>query len=224
MPHVTVNPVIAAASIVSQLRPLVTNALPPYEPVVVNVCHMSGGEAFNVVPDQVVFGGTVRAFSDATMEHLREKLRAVISSQAQVHGCSGEVDFREEIEPYFPPLINDPDATDFARSVAKRVFGESHVSLADLTMASEDFAFTAQQVPSCFSFLGVRNEDIGAVHGLHSPNFKVDEGALALGASYLATLASDYLEEEAAEKVAMMARGGGGGVAASSARQPFRGC
>ena len=54
MPHATVNPVIAAASIASQLRSLVTAALPPYEPVVVNVCNIrGGGDAFNVVPDTV---------------------------------------------------------------------------------------------------------------------------------------------------------------------------
>ena len=33
IPHTTVNPVIAAASTVAQLRSLVTTALPPYEPV-----------------------------------------------------------------------------------------------------------------------------------------------------------------------------------------------
>ena len=54
MPHATVNPVIAAASIASQLRSLVTAALPPYEPSVVKVCIIrGGGDAFNVVPDTV---------------------------------------------------------------------------------------------------------------------------------------------------------------------------
>mmetsp|Transcript_15881 Transcript_15881/g.34266 ORF Transcript_15881/g.34266 Transcript_15881/m.34266 type:complete len:466 (+) Transcript_15881:146-1543(+) len=197
MPQFTTNPVIAAASIASSLRALVTAALPPYEPVVVNVCHISGGEAFNVVPDKVAFGGTVRAFSDSTMTHLRERLSEVVATQAAVHGCSGEVDFREDKEPYFPPLVNDPDATDFARSVAKKVFGEHNVKLADLTMASEDFAFIAQAVPSCFAFLGVRNEAIGAIHGLHSPMFTVDEGALRLGAAYMASLAVDYLRDTA---------------------------
>ncbi len=111
----------------------------------VNVCNLSGGgEAFNVVPDEVKFGGTVRAFSDETMAHLRGRLQEVVSTQAQVdcsfsliarpmppasrrdpaldpsfhfqvHGCLGNVDFREDKEPYFPPVINDADATDFAR-------------------------------------------------------------------------------------------------------------
>eukprot|EP00197_Chlamydomonas_leiostraca_P012055 CAMPEP_0202862836 /NCGR_PEP_ID=MMETSP1391-20130828/3723_1 /ASSEMBLY_ACC=CAM_ASM_000867 /TAXON_ID=1034604 /ORGANISM="Chlamydomonas leiostraca, Strain SAG 11-49" /LENGTH=456 /DNA_ID=CAMNT_0049542413 /DNA_START=197 /DNA_END=1567 /DNA_ORIENTATION=- len=199
MPHTTVNPVIAAASIVAELKPLVTAHLPPYEPVVVNVCHMSSdGEAFNVVPDTVRFGGTVRAFSDDIMRQLKQRLTEVVAVQARVHGCEGIVDFREDKEPYFPPLVNNPSMSDFARSVAKRVVGEGGVALADLTMASEDFAFIAQQVPACFAFLGVRNEERGIVHGLHSPLFDLDEGALKVGAAYLASLAHDYLSQRAA--------------------------
>ena len=43
----------------------------------------------------------------------------------------------------------------YLRSVAKSVFGEHHVSLADLTMASEDFAFMAQKASSVISRLVV---------------------------------------------------------------------
>ncbi len=50
-------------------------------------------------------------------------------------------------------------------------------------------------MPSCFAFLGVRNEEIGAIHGLHTPNFKVDEAALKLGSSYLAGLALEFLQQ-----------------------------
>jgi len=177
MPHTHVNPVIAAASIAAQLRSTVTATLPPDEPVVVNVCHINGGEAYNVVPDEVTFGGTIRAFSEATMSALRQRLQEVVKAQAMVFNCSGCVDFREDEEPYFPPLVNDKRTTDFAMAVARQVLGEDNVRHADLTMASEDFAFTAAAVPSCFVFLGVRNEKLGAVHGLHSPYFRVSLAA-----------------------------------------------
>eukprot|EP00798_Chlamydomonas_sp_ICE-L_P024004 gene24004-9576_t len=184
MPHLTTNPVVAGASIVSNLKPLMTSALPPHEPVVVNICNISGGDAFNVVPDSITFGGTIRAFSDETMKHLRIRLVEIVESQSSIHGCTGRVNFREDQEPYYPPLVNDARAVKFAVGVAEKVFGEKNVEEAEPTMASEDFAFMAQAVPCCFAFLGVRNEAIGAIHGLHSPLFKVDEDALMLGSNY----------------------------------------
>ena len=38
------------------------------------------------------------------------------------------------------------------------------------------------QVPSTFSFLGIRNETAGSVHGLHTPRFIMDEAQMPLGA------------------------------------------
>lgn len=96
-------------------------------------------------------------------------------------GCIGAIDFREEVEPYFPPLINDDATTEFAVGVASRIFGPERVLKADLTMASEDFAFTAEEVPACFAFLGIRNEDLGATQSLHTPGFMVDESVSQKG-------------------------------------------
>jgi metal-dependent amidase/aminoacylase/carboxypeptidase family protein len=38
----------------------------------------------------------------------------------------------------------------------------AHVGNTEATMAGEDFSFIARTVPSCFIFLGTRNESIGA--------------------------------------------------------------
>ena len=38
-----------------------------------------------------------------------------------------------------------------------------------------------KQVPSTFSFLGIRNETAGSVHGLHTPRFVMDESQMPLG-------------------------------------------
>lgn len=200
MPHTTVNPVIAAATIISQLKSTVTATVAPDEPVIVNVCHLRGGDApmpaFNVVPDVVQFGGTIRAFSNDIMSMLRQRLEEVVATQALVFGCIGSIDFREEVEPYFPPLINDEKTTEFAVGVASRIFGPERVLKADMTMASEDFAFTAEEVPSCFAFLGIRNEELGSTQSLHTPGFLVDESVLKLGATYMAALASEFLMKD----------------------------
>lgn len=62
-------------------------------------------------------------------------------------------------------------------------------------MPGEDFAFFGRKVPSTMMFIGIRNESLGSVHNLHSPNFKLDEGVLPLGAALHASLAMSYLQE-----------------------------
>jgi metal-dependent amidase/aminoacylase/carboxypeptidase family protein len=48
-------------------------------------------------------------------------------------------------------------------------------------MGGEDFAYVLERVPGCFVALGVRNEAVGAVFGVHHPKFLVDENALPIG-------------------------------------------
>ena len=48
-------------------------------------------------------------------------------------------------------------------------------------MGGEDFAYYTQEIPGCFSFLGVGNPDMAAIYDVHHPMFKVDEEALSLG-------------------------------------------
>lgn len=63
------------------------------------------------------------------------------------------------------------------------------------TLAGEDFSFYAHaaHVPSCFTFLGIRDEKLGTVHGLHTPKFKLDESVLRTGAAMHAALATEFL-------------------------------
>lgn len=71
---------------------------------------------------------------------------------------------------------------------------------------AEDFAFLAARVPAAFALLGIRNETAGSVHGLHSPQFRLDEAALPIGAALHVQFALDVLE-----------RGGLGGSRGGSA-------
>ena len=72
----------------------------------------------------------------------------------------------------------------------------SRVKEAGPTLAGEDFSFYSHTagVPSCFTFLGIRDEKLGTMHGLHTPKFKLDESVLKLGAALHAGLATEFLD------------------------------
>lgn len=196
MPHLTKDPVLAAAAAVTSLQTLVARETSPFEAAVVSVTRMHAGEAFNVIPDDAKFGGTVRSNSDEGMQRLRRRVDEIVAGVAAAHGCTAEVDWMQEVLPYYPPVVNDPEAYQFAMDVAARLVPDpSSVALAEASMAGEDFSFIGRAVPSCFIFLGIRNETAGSVHGLHTPRFTMDEGVMKLGAALHTALASQYLEQ-----------------------------
>eukprot|EP00887_Chlorella_sp_A99_P007465 scaffold2.g7465.t1 len=212
MPHLAADPVVAAAALVGALQTLVSRNTSPLGSSVVSVTQLQGGDAHNVIPDEARIGGTVRSTSDAAMATLQRRVEEVAAGTAAAYGCSAAVDWMLEVRPYYPPLENDPAAARFASDVAKRLLGDpARVAEAEPSMAGEDFSFIARAVPSAFIFLGIRNESAGAVHGLHSPRFTLDEGVLKTGAALHAALAADYLAQWPRQQG--KGEGGGGGAA-----------
>lgn len=191
MPHLTADPVVAGAAIVGALQTLVSRETSPFGSAVVSVTRFNAGDALNVIPDNVMLGGTVRATTDEDMQRVRRRMEALVSSQAEALGCSAKLEW---VSTYIPPVINDRDMYDFSRDVALRLVGSDDlVQEAEPTMAGEDFSFMGRRVPSTFIFLGTRNETAGLTHGLHTPEFTVEEGMLKLGAALHTALATEFL-------------------------------
>ncbi|PSC67739.1 IAA-amino acid hydrolase ILR1-like 3 [Micractinium conductrix] len=195
MPHLTADPVVASAAAVGALQALVARETSPFDSAVVSVTRLQAGEAFNVIPDEAKIGGTVRSNNDEGMARLRRRLEETVAGVAAAHGCTSEVSWLEESMPYYPPTVNDGEAYKFAMDVAGSLRDDPGlVTETEASMAGEDFSFIGRAVPSCFIFLGIRNETAGSVHGLHTPRFTLDEGVLKLGAALHAGLASQYLQ------------------------------
>ena len=55
------------------------------------------------------------------------------------------------------------------------------------------------------TFLGIRNESIGSIHGLHTPRFRMDEAQLPVGAALHAAVALEFFG--AAESASASAQG-----------------
>jgi metal-dependent amidase/aminoacylase/carboxypeptidase family protein len=107
-------------------------------------------------------------------------------------GCTAEI----EMDDYGPVVWNDPELGELTLPSLERAAGEDNVVEASPVMVGEDFAHYAKKVPGFFIFLGVRNESIGAVHALHTPNMVIDEAALPLGVRAHCLMALDYLRRQ----------------------------
>ena len=192
MPQLAIDPVVAAARIVTDVQTIVSRELDPLNSGVVSVTAIHGGEAHNVIPVSVRMRGTIRALSMERLAFMQQRLEEMAASIAGAHRCQASTDITG-ID--YPPTVNDTECWNVAQQLAGQLVGEANVTELDPVMGGEDFAFYTERIPGCFVALGIRNEEKGATYSVHHPRFKVDEAALPLGSALHASFALHSLSE-----------------------------
>ncbi len=185
-PHETVDAVHVGCALVCALQGIVSRQIDPASPAVVTIGHFAAGQAANVIAATAVLTGTLRAHDAAVRTQLAEAVRRVAAGVAAAHRA--EIDVR--IEAGTPAVINTSIPTALARRAAVEVVGAPQVRpLHPANMGGEDFAVYLEHVPGAYIRFGARPPQ-GPSHPAHSPEFDFDEGALAVGAAWLAEVAS----------------------------------
>ncbi|MCF1502297.1 M20 family metallopeptidase [Afifella sp. H1R] len=187
-PEDTIDPIVAASSIVMALQTIVARNTHPIDPAVVTVGSIHGGSASNIIPESVELVIGVRSFDDATRDLLEEKIRLIATRQAESFGARAEVDYLRS----YDATINDPAETDFLRAQAIRFAGAENVTdLARPFMGSEDFAYMLKACPGSYFFLGTgRGPDDPP---LHHPSFDFNDDILATGVAFWTEFAEAFL-------------------------------
>ena len=188
-PQASADPVVAAAQVVGALQTIVSRETNPVQAAVVTIGSIHGGEAFNVIPDEVTLLGTIRTFDAGLRRSMPERVARIAGGIAQALGCRAEV----EVKAGNPAVVNDPQVADLARRAAARVVGEDKVVPPEPTMGGEDMAVYFERTPGCFVFVGSGNAERGLDQPHHSPRFDFDEDALAIGADFLVAAAEEAL-------------------------------
>jgi amidohydrolase len=192
LPHQTIDPIVAVGHILTALQTVVSRNVSPLETAAVSVGTVHGGNAFNVIPDQVDLSGTIRAYSPDVGETVLRRVREVIEGVAEACGAAADL----EIIPLTPALVNDATVVEVVRAAAQALLGAGllqNISSGERTMSSEDAAFFMQEVPGCYFFLGSANPERGLSAPLHNPRFDFDEDALPLGVAVLTHALAHYL-------------------------------
>lgn len=161
MPQDTVDPVVAAASLVMVLQTVVARNLPPLDMGVVGVGSIHGGSSSTVVPTYVELAVTVRALKETTRQLLLQRIEALAHAQAESFGATADVSVSSNA---FPVLYNHPQETTLARSVALEWLGEEGL-VADMQpmTCSEDFSFMLQACSGCYLIMGNGEETEGGL-------------------------------------------------------------
>src|SRR5436190_1674201 len=193
MPHLGVDPVVAAAQIVTGLQTIASRNIHPLDGAVVSVTQIHGGDTWNVIPDSVVLRGTTRSFDPTVRDALEPAIRRVAEGVCAALGASVTLRYERR----YPPTVNSAAEAEIAATIAADLVGRDNLR-GDLlpSMASEDFAWFLEQRPGAYIWIGNGSDADQAM--LHNPHYDFNDEILALGASYWARLAETVLENSAA--------------------------
>ncbi len=184
-PHLTVDPIVTAAQVVTMFQTIVSRNIDPTEPVVVTIGKIAGGTTYNVIPEEVHIMGTLRTFSRETAMKARDRMEEIVKGVTEAAGGTYEFTFNEG----YPAVVNTSWAVDNIRLNAIRTLGtEAVVEMEKPIMAGEDFAFYLEHFPGSFFFLGSGGEETGSVYSWHHPKYNADEKCMLTGSSLMASL------------------------------------
>lgn len=188
-PHLSIDPVVTGAQVITALQNIVSRHVDPLDSAVVTVTSMLGGEAFNVIPETVELRGTIRTFKPEIRTMVLDRFEQITRGVSNAMGCQVEIDLKTITS----TVINDPALTKQVLEVAEALFPQAEISTHERTMGSEDMSFMMQEIPGCYFFVGSADSSRGLDAGHHHPKFDFHEDALVTGAALMATAVWELL-------------------------------
>ena len=189
-PHLAVDPVVAAAHVITALQTIASRNVEPVDAVVVSVCSLATSQigAFNVIPDAVELVGTVRTFKPKTRDLAERRVKEIVTRVAEAFGGSAAVEYTRG----YPATVNSAAEAAFAARVGERVLGAGNVFTEfDPVMGGEDFSYMLLEKPGAYVFLGQGGGPSSCF--LHNPGYDFNDAVIPLGAGYLAALVEEAL-------------------------------
>jgi amidohydrolase len=187
-PHKVVDPIHIAGHVILALHGIVSRRLRPFDPAVLSIGSIHGGEAHNVIPDRVELSGTIRYMHMDVRAQILSEIERALSVARALGG-----DYELQIEVGYPPMYNDSGVVGLVRQVACEMLGEQNVKPPIESMGAEDFGFFADLAPGAMFYLGCRIENDERSH--HHPRFDIDEGCLPYGAALLVASALRLMQQ-----------------------------
>jgi hippurate hydrolase len=187
-PHHSNDPIVAAGFTITALQSLVSRQLDPFKNVVLSLTKIEGGSAFNVIPDSVTIGGTLRSTDKVLRNEMLKKIKNIAQNACAINNCSLDL----EIRPGYPSTINDIKSAQLVKEIFEKTYGKSSINKDEKpTMTSEDFSYMLEQKPGAYIWLGAGEKS----EKLHSPYYDFNDELLPIGANFWASLAENILSE-----------------------------
>jgi amidohydrolase len=190
LPHLAVDPIMMGAQAINFMQSIISRRTDPMETAVLSIGSIHGGEVENIIPEQMEAKGMVRTFNEQLSEDIKGQIENILRAVTQSQKAKYKFEFKQSS----PSVINDPKLTELAAQSFAKILGKDHVNaMCKPTMASEDFAFYSQKVPSVFAFVGIAKDESDPVSH-HHPRFQWDDKNIQVLSEGLAQIAMDFLD------------------------------
>lgn len=190
MPHLSKDAIVAGSYFVTALQTVVSRNIDPFDTASVTIGSFDGTGSFNAIKESVELKGDVRIMKESTRRIIRQRIEKIANGICDMFDVKSEIDYDDN----YPVLFNDPDLTNqVIKSVENANIPEiNKIFDCGPQDPSEDFAYFAQNRPSCFFYIGCQTAD-GANHPHHSPDFLMNEDCLIIAAKAMGAAVLSYL-------------------------------
>ncbi|MFE3836377.1 M20 metallopeptidase family protein [Pseudogemmobacter sonorensis] len=186
-PHAAIDPIVAAAHIITQLQTVISREMDPSLSAVLTVGHIAGGATQNIIPDTCMFEGTMRCRSPESRDMAEASFRRICEGAALALNVRAEVDYTRGA----PPLMNDDAMIDRTAATLGLQFGAPVLVEPGSTFGAEDFSYFSERIPSVQIFIG--SGQPGRNDRVHNSDYQPDEACIAQSAIALTRMAVEFL-------------------------------
>ena len=190
-PHRTVDPVLAAAHVITALQSVVSRNVDPLKEAVVSVTWVEAGDAHNVIPGKAWLRGTIRSYDPSIRKTVLQRVEEITTGVTRAMGCTSQI----QITQITPTVSNDFKIAARIQDLIRTLLPDSQLFTDERTMGSEDMAFFMEDIPGCYMFIGSKDDARGLNAPHHNPSFDFDEAALPIGAGLISSAAWNLLQD-----------------------------
>ena len=183
-PHLTEDVIFALALVVTGVPAVLSRRIDPRAGATMVWGRIAAGQAANAIPSVGEVSGTFRCLDSSVWTIAGSIITDAVQEIVLPYGVKAEVMHQRGV----PPTVNDAFAVQVAEAAIRAELGEQSVVLTPQSLGGEDFAWMLEKVPGAMVRLGTRTPG-GETHDLHRPDFDVDERAVPLASTVLASIA-----------------------------------
>jgi hippurate hydrolase len=190
-PHMATDVTVLTAQFILAMQTIVSRNVAAVDSAVISVGAIHGGSmaSTNVMPSEMVIGGTARSFTEAVRDTMETRMRELAAGLAASFGCTAEVEYLRR----GTALVNHAEQSEIALRAATAVVGaDRSTGQAGPVTGGEDFSLMLKARPGAFMFMGIGAGGPSS-EGLHTPTYDFNDDAIPLGVQYWLSLVQQEL-------------------------------
>lgn len=191
-PHLANDAIVAGAQFVTTAQNIISRRLNPFDVGVITIGSFDGKGTFNVIKDSVELEGDIRYMTKDTKEVIEREIHNIARGLEEAFGVTCELTYIND----YPPLYNDPGVTAQVVDILKSANDENITEVKEFPAMSpsEDFAYYAEKIPSCFFYIACTPKGVEKPYFNHHPKFDIDEDSLLVAAKAVGHVVMGYYE------------------------------